>query len=104
MSAPAVELRDLRKSFGKTEIIRGTNLSVAPGERVAIIGPNGAGKSTLFNLISGRFGPTSGEIVLNGQRIDGMTKSRAASAARFRSRSCSSSAASTCSSSSTRAC
>jgi branched-chain amino acid transport system ATP-binding protein len=68
---PALELRDLRKSFGKTEIIRGTSLVVAPGERVAIIGPNGAGKSTLFNLISGRFGLTSGEILLNGQRIDG---------------------------------
>jgi branched-chain amino acid transport system ATP-binding protein len=46
------------------------NLAVKAGERVAVIGPNGAGKSTLFNLISGRFGPTSGEIVLNGQRID----------------------------------
>ncbi|MDP3823785.1 MAG: ABC transporter ATP-binding protein [Burkholderiales bacterium] len=68
----AVELKDLRKSFGKTEIIRGTNLAVMPGERVAIIGPNGAGKSTLFNLISGRFGATSGEILLNGQRIDGL--------------------------------
>jgi branched-chain amino acid transport system ATP-binding protein len=68
---PAVELRDLRKSFGKTEIIRGASLSVARGERVAIIGPNGAGKSTLFNLISGRFGPTSGEIFLDGRRIDG---------------------------------
>jgi branched-chain amino acid transport system ATP-binding protein len=68
----AVELRDLRKSFGKTEIIRGANLSVAPGERVAIIGPNGAGKSTLFNLISGRFGATSGEVRLNGERIDGL--------------------------------
>jgi branched-chain amino acid transport system ATP-binding protein len=74
MSAPsaAIELKDLRKSFGKTEIIRGTDLAVAPGERVAIIGPNGAGKSTLFNLISGRFGPTSGEILLNGKRIDGL--------------------------------
>jgi branched-chain amino acid transport system ATP-binding protein len=72
MSAPAVELKDLRKSFGKTEIIRGANLTVAPGERVAIIGPNGAGKSTLFNLISGRFGPTSGEVRLNGERIDGL--------------------------------
>jgi branched-chain amino acid transport system ATP-binding protein len=40
---------------------------------VAIIGPNGAGKSTLFNLISGRFGPSSGEILLNGKRIDGLT-------------------------------
>jgi branched-chain amino acid transport system ATP-binding protein len=68
----ALELRDLRKSFGKTEIIRGTNLAVAPGERVAIIGPNGAGKSTLFNLISGRFGATSGEILLNGRSIIGL--------------------------------
>ena len=69
---PALELRDLRKSFGKTEIIRGANLVVAPGERVAIIGPNGAGKSTLFNLISGRFAPTSGDVILNGQRINGL--------------------------------
>ncbi|MFN9726200.1 ABC transporter ATP-binding protein [Acidovorax sp.] len=70
--AYALELRDLRKSFGKTEIIRGANLGVAPGERVAIIGPNGAGKSTLFNLISGRFAPTSGDVILNGQRINGL--------------------------------
>ena len=71
-SASALELKDLRKSFGKTEIIRGCDLAVAPGERVAIIGPNGAGKSTLFNLISGRFGPTSGAIVLNGKRIENL--------------------------------
>ena len=70
MSAYALELKDLRKNFGRTEIIRGVNLAVQAGERVAVIGPNGAGKSTLFNLISGRFGPTSGEILLNGQRID----------------------------------
>jgi len=67
----ALELKDLRKSFGKTEIIRGASLAVNQGERVAVIGPNGAGKSTLFNLISGRFAPTSGEVLLNGQRIDG---------------------------------
>ncbi len=69
----AVELVDVRKSFGRTEIIRGANLQVRAGERVAIIGPNGAGKSTLFNLISGRFGPSSGQIRLNGQRIDALT-------------------------------
>ena len=70
-STCALELRELRKSFGKTEIIRGANLAVHAGERVAIIGPNGAGKSTLFNLISGRFAPTSGEVRLHGARIDG---------------------------------
>jgi branched-chain amino acid transport system ATP-binding protein len=68
----ALELKDLRKRFGKTEIIRGVNLAVKAGERVAIIGPNGAGKSTLFNLISGRMPPTSGEVHLNGRRIDGL--------------------------------
>ncbi|WP_295849461.1 ABC transporter ATP-binding protein [uncultured Xylophilus sp.] len=71
--APAIELRQLRKSFGRTEIIRGAELQVAAGERVAVIGPNGAGKSTLFNLISGRLAPTSGEVLLHGQRIDGRT-------------------------------
>jgi len=68
----ALELRDVRKNFGKTEIIRGANLAVKPGERVAVIGPNGAGKSTLFNLISGRFGSTSGDILLHGHKIDGL--------------------------------
>ena len=69
----ALELKDVRKNFGKTEIIRGVNLAVQSGERVAVIGPNGAGKSTLFNLISGRFGPTSGEILLGGQAIQHKT-------------------------------
>ena len=68
----ALELKDLRKNFGKTEIIRGVNLAVKAGERIAIIGPNGAGKSTLFNLISGRFAPTSGQVLLNGQQINGL--------------------------------
>jgi branched-chain amino acid transport system ATP-binding protein len=70
-NAWALELRDVRKSFGKTEIIRGASLTVRSGERVAVIGPNGAGKSTLFNLISGRFGSSSGDILLHGQRING---------------------------------
>ena len=67
----ALELKDLRKSFGKTEIIRGVDMAVRSGERIGIIGPNGAGKSTLFHLISGRFAPSGGEILLNGYRVDG---------------------------------
>ena len=70
--SPALELRNVYKRFGKTEIIRGTSLVVNTGERVAIIGPNGAGKSTLFNLISGRFEATAGDILLNGKKIDGL--------------------------------
>ena len=71
MSTYALELANVTKSFGKTAIIRGVNLAVNKGERVAVIGPNGAGKSTLFNLISGRFEPTSGSIKLHGTDIIG---------------------------------
>ena len=69
MSQFSLELKEVRKSFGKSEIIRGATLQVPKGERFAIIGPNGAGKSTLFNLISGRFPITSGDILLNGESI-----------------------------------
>lgn len=72
MPTPALQLHDVRKSFGRTSIINGVNLSIDPGERHAIIGPNGAGKSTLFNLISGRFGVTSGRIEMHGESITGL--------------------------------
>ena len=68
----AIELRGIHKSFGKTQIIRGVNLAIEKGERHAIIGPNGAGKSTLFNLISGRFPVSSGNVLLNGTDITGL--------------------------------
>ncbi|MBP6853844.1 MAG: ABC transporter ATP-binding protein [Rhodoferax sp.] len=68
----ALELKGLRKSFGKTEIIRGVDLAIKAGERIGVIGPNGAGKSTLFNLISGRLEPSSGDVLLNGKRINGL--------------------------------
>jgi len=72
MSAPALELRQVHKSFGRTPIINGVDLAIAKGERHAIIGPNGAGKSTLFNLISGRFPPSSGQVLLDGEEITGL--------------------------------
>ena len=70
-TAPRASLRltDVRKSFGRTEIINGVTLDIIDGERHAIIGPNGAGKSTLFNLISGRFPLSSGRIELRGEDI-----------------------------------
>ena len=71
MTAAVLRLDDVRKSFGDLEIIRGTTLEVRQAERHALIGPNGAGKSTIFNLISGLFPPSAGQILLRDQRIDG---------------------------------
>jgi branched-chain amino acid transport system ATP-binding protein len=65
----ALKLTGVRKQFGSTHIINGVDLDIREGERHALIGPNGAGKSTLFNLISGRFPLTSGQIELKGQDI-----------------------------------
>ena len=63
---------DTRRGY-PTEFVKAltdAHFQLMPGEHAAIVGDNGAGKSTLFNLISGRFGPSSGEILLNGQRIE----------------------------------
>jgi branched-chain amino acid transport system ATP-binding protein len=69
----AIQIVNVCKRFGETEIIRGISLEVAQGERHAIIGPNGAGKSTLFHLISARLPMSSGDICLNGESIAGLT-------------------------------
>ncbi len=68
-----LSLKDLRKNFGVTEIIRGVDLDIETGEKHAIIGPNGAGKSTLFHLISGKFAPTAGSIRFREQPIENLS-------------------------------
>ena len=72
MTAPALRLAQVRKSFGRTEVIRGVDLAIEKRERHAIIGPNGAGKSTLFNLISARFPVSSGTIEVDGEDVTGL--------------------------------
>ena len=71
MSETILRISGLQKSFGGLQIIPGIDLEVVEGERHAVIGPNGAGKSTLFNLISGAFPPTAGEIRLRDRVISG---------------------------------
>ena len=71
LATAALELHEVSKRFGRTEIIRGVSLRIPRGERHGIIGPNGAGKSTLFNLISGRFEVSTGRLSLNGRDITG---------------------------------
>jgi branched-chain amino acid transport system ATP-binding protein len=69
---PAIELVEVHKSFGRTQIIRGVSLAVAAGTRQALIGPNGAGKSTLFNLITGKYPVSAGRIRLKGEDVTGL--------------------------------
>ena len=72
MTAAALRIVDVQKSFGPTPVITGVSLDVTAGSRHAIIGPNGAGKTTLVNLSSGRFTVTAGTIELHGRRSDGL--------------------------------
>jgi branched-chain amino acid transport system ATP-binding protein len=64
-----LELKSLSKAFGGLQAVRGVSLKIMPGDRKAIIGPNGAGKTTLFNLISGIFPATSGQVLLFGRDV-----------------------------------
>ena len=66
-----LELRGIYKDFDGLEVLFGINLGVQQGERHAIIGPNGAGKSTLFNIITGKYLPSKGNIFFKGQDVTG---------------------------------
>lgn len=70
---PLLELRNLYKTFGGLQAISNVSLTVNEGEIVSIIGPNGAGKSTLFNLITGVYQPDRGDVIFEGERINGLT-------------------------------
>ena len=71
MNQPVLQVQDLSVSFGLMPILRGIDLALAAGERLAVIGPNGAGKSTLFNVISGALAPSAGDVRLRGRSITG---------------------------------
>src|SRR5215216_7384084 len=68
---PVLELRGLCKSFGGLQAVRDVTFKIMPGDRKAIIGPNGAGKTTLFNLITGIFPSSSGQVLLFGKDVTG---------------------------------
>lgn len=66
-----LHIRDIHKDFSGLHVLEGVDFKVQEGERHAVIGPNGAGKTTLFNIVSGKFKPTSGAILLMGENISG---------------------------------
>ena len=65
-TSPRLEMRGVRRSFGATKALRGVELSVAPGEVMALVGENGAGKSTLMKILSGAIPPDDGKMFLDG--------------------------------------
>lgn len=71
-----LDLQSVSKHFGGLAAVQDVNLQVWPGEIVSIIGPNGAGKTTVFNLITGIYRATAGDILLAGSSIVGLTPDR----------------------------
>jgi putative ABC transport system ATP-binding protein len=76
VSAPVLAGYGLHMSFGSTEALRGAELEVAPGEVVAVMGPSGSGKSTLLHCLAGILVPDSGEVHLDGTRLDRLSEAQ----------------------------
>ena len=72
MSELLLEVKDLSIHFGGLHAVDGVDFNIRRGEILGLLGPNGAGKTVTFNLISGVYKPTSGEIWFDGRRIDGL--------------------------------
>ena len=72
MSAPILEVKNLRKSFGGFVALDDISLAVPQGERLGLIGPNGSGKSTLVNCICGTLRNESGSVHFDGKPVDGL--------------------------------
>ncbi len=72
MSRPVLTVRNLGVTFGGLRAVQDFNLDLTQGELVGLIGPNGAGKTTVFNLLTGVYAPTEGQITLEGKDIQGL--------------------------------
>lgn len=69
---PMLKVAGLTKNFGGLRAVHNIDLELHPGDLAGLIGPNGAGKTTVFNLLTGVYIPTSGNIIFNGQEIGGL--------------------------------
>ena len=70
---PLLQIKDLTHFFGGLRAVYDFNLDLEEGELVGLIGPNGAGKTTIFNLVTGAYKPTEGEVRLNGDHMVGLS-------------------------------
>ena len=71
-STPVLEVRGLTQRFGGLTAVNDFNVKLMPGELSGLIGPNGAGKTTVFNLVSGFYQPTEGQILIDGNPTSGL--------------------------------
>ena len=71
---PIVQFKDVRKSFGDVEVLKGINLDIKPAEKVAVIGPSGSGKTTIIRMLMTLEEPTSGDILVKNQNLWKMKK------------------------------
>jgi branched-chain amino acid transport system ATP-binding protein len=71
MADPILEVRSVSKAFGGLMAVSNVSFEMRPGEIVGLIGPNGAGKTTLFNVISGYYAPTRGQVLFAGHDVSG---------------------------------
>lgn len=71
-----LELKNICKSYGNSNIIKNLNLKISKGEMVAIMGPSGSGKSTLLNIIGCLDAPTNGSYIINGENIDKLSNKK----------------------------
>ncbi len=78
-----IDIKDIKKSFGSLQVLRGVNLHIGKGEVISIVGPSGAGKTTLLQLIGALDRPTSGSILFNGRDLASMSDKQLAT---FRNR------------------
>jgi len=76
---PILRVHDMSHDFGGLRAVQGYRLEIEMGQIRGLIGPNGAGKTTIFNLLTGIYTPTEGEILLDGRRINGLPAHKIAS-------------------------
>jgi simple sugar transport system ATP-binding protein len=69
MEKNIVEMKNIKKTFGNVEALRGVNLYLKEGEVLGLVGDNAAGKSTLTKILAGAIEPTEGDIILNGEKV-----------------------------------
>ncbi|HMC39689.1 MAG TPA: ABC transporter ATP-binding protein [Acidimicrobiales bacterium] len=78
--APALRLEGIHAAYERVEVLRGVELTIAPGQVFALLGPNGAGKSTTLRVVSGRLHPVAGRVLVDGYDVTGQSPERLARA------------------------